>query len=434
MLRHSRLAQFTIVAAAATLALSSCGGDDNSGSSGTPTSGTETSDTTPTSSAPAPTGDGKLVVGALLPQTGSLAYLGPPQFAGVELAIKDINAAGGVLGQQVSEKTADEGDGTPEIASGSTDKLLNQNADVIIGAAASTITLSVIDKIIGAGVVEISGSNTTAALDTYDDKGLYFRTAPSDLLQGAVLGNLVVSDGFKNVAILARQDSYGEGLADQTAKTIEEQGGTVAIKTLYGAEATNYTAEVNKVAAAKPDAVILISFEEGKKILPVLISKGVGPQDVQTYLVDGDTADYSKDFPAGTLKGTKGTIPVSPDIATSFNNRLKTIDPKLTDFSYGAQVYDATTMAALAATAAGDDSGEAIASKMIEVSSGGTKCTSYKECVALLGQGEDIDYDGISGPCDLNESGSVNKATIGIQLYGQDNTFKQIDSVSGVLQ
>ena len=433
MLLPSRLARLSLVAAAATLALSSCGGDDNSSSGGTDTSGTETS-STPETSAPAPTGDGKLVVGALLPQTGDLAFLGPPQFAGVELAVNDINAAGGVLGEQVTLKKADEGDGTPDIASGSADKLLNQNADVIIGAAASTITLAVIDKFVSAGVVEISGSNTSPALDTYDDKGLYFRTAPSDLLQGAVLGNLVVSDGYKNVAILARQDSYGEGLADQTEKTIKEQGGNVSTKTLYSADATNYTAEVNKVAATKPDALVLISFEEAKKILPVLISKGIGPQDIQLYMVDGDTADYSKDFDPGTLKGTKATIPVSPDIAASFNNKLKSVDPKLTEFTYGAQVYDATVMAALAATAAGDDSGEAIASKMIEISSGGTKCSSYQDCVDLLGQGEDIDYEGISGPVDLNESGSVSKATIGIQLYDNNNKFKQIDSVSGVIQ
>jgi len=433
MLRHSRLARLTIVAAAATLVLASCGSDDNNPSSGDETSGGESSGA-PSSSAPAMQGDGHLVVGALLPQTGDLAYLGPPQFAGVDLAIKDINAAGGVLGQPVAVKKADEGDGTPDVASGSADKLLNQNVDMIIGAAASTITLAVIDKFVGAGVVEISGSNTSPALDTYDDKGFYFRTAPSDLLQGAVLGNLVVSDGFKNVAILARQDSYGEGLADQTEKTIKEQGGNVATKTLYGADATNYTAEVNKVAATKPDALVLISFEEAKKIIPVLISKGIGPQDIQLYMVDGDTADYSADFDPGTLKGTKATIPVAPNIAASFNKKLKGVDPSLKDFTYGAQVYDATVMAALAATAANDDAGQAIASKMIEISSGGTKCTSYQQCVELLKQGEDIDYDGISGPVDLNEGGSVNKATIGIQLYDNTNKFKQIDSVSGVIQ
>jgi len=429
------VAQFSVAAAAAALVLSSCGGSDSNDSSGTTESSSpETSASTPESSAPAPKGDGTLVVGALLPETGDLAYLGPPQFAGVELAVDDINAAGGVLGKKVVLKKADEGDGTPDIASGSADKLLNQNADVIIGAAASTITLSVIDKITGAGVAEISGSNTTPALDDYKDGGLYFRTAPSDVLQGSVLGNMIVQDGYKNVAILARQDSYGEGLAKQLQQTIEQQGGTVSKYVLYGTDATNYTAEINKIAASKPDALALISFEEGTKILPGLIAKGVGPQDIQLYTVDGDTADYSKDFDPGILKGTKGTIPVSPDIASTFNNKLKKIDPKLDSYTYGAQVYDATVMAALAATAAQDDAGVSIASQMIAVSRDGTKCTSYADCLKLLQQGEDIDYDGVSGPVDLNDNGSPDKATIGIQLYGQDNTFKQIKTVSGVIQ
>jgi branched-chain amino acid transport system substrate-binding protein len=203
---------------------------------------------------------------------------------------------------------------------------------------------------------------------------------------------------------------------------------------LYGTDASNYTAEINKIAAAKPDALALISFEEATKILPGLISKGIGPQDIQLYTVDGDTADYSDEFDPGTLKGTKGTIPVSPNVADSFYNKLKKIDSSLKDFTYGAQVYDATIMAALAATAANDDSGEAIAAKMTEISRDGTKCTSYADCVKLLEQGEDIDYDGASGPVDLNSNGSPDKATIGIQLYGNDNTYKQVKTVTGVIQ
>jgi ABC-type branched-subunit amino acid transport system substrate-binding protein len=434
MLRPSRLAQLSIVAAAATLVLSSCGGDDNSGSGGTDTSGTETSSAPPESSAPAGTGDGTLTIGTLLPQTGDLAFLGPPEFAGVDLAVQDINAAGGVLGNPVVQKKADSGDGTPDIAGASVDKLLNANADVIIGAAASSVSLSVIDKIVGAGVVEFSPANTSPAFDTYDDKGLYFRTSPSDVFQGAVVGNLVVSDGYKNVAILARQDSYGEGLADEAEKTIKDQGGNVATKTLYSADATNYTAEINKVAASKPDALILISFEEATKIIPGLIAKGIGPQDIQTYFVDGDTADYSKDFDPGTLKGVKATFPAPAKVDPSFNPRLLKIDPKLTDYTYGPQSYDAAIMTALAATAAGDDSGESIASQLIAISKDGTQCSEYSECVDLLNQGEDIDYEGASGPCDLNDSGSVAKATIGIQLYTADNKYHQIDSVSGVIE
>ncbi len=425
MIRPTRVAQFVAVSAAAALVLASCGSDNNDNNN----SGA----TTPTDSSAPPATASPLVLGALLPQSGDLAFLGPPQFAGVQLAVDDINAAGGVLGNPVKLVKADEGDGTPDVASGSADKLLNAGVSAVIGAAASTITLAVIDKFVGAGVVEMSGSNTSPALDTYDDKGLYFRTAPSDALQGSVLGNLVVQDGFKNVAIMARQDSYGEGLAKQLATTLEEQGATVAANELYAADATNFTAEVNKIAAAKPDALALISFAEAKKIIPVLISKGIGPQDIQLYMVDGDTADYSKDFAPGTLAGTKATFPSAPEPDPSFTKSLLKINPKLKDFTYAPQVYDAAVMMALAATAAKDTSGEGIASQMIEVSKDGTKCTTYADCVALLDQGEDIDYDGKSGPVDLNDSGSVSKATIGIQLYGKDNTYKEIDSVTGVL-
>ena len=173
------------------------------------------------------------------------------------------------------------------------------------------MSLSVIDKITGAGVVQFSPANTSPALDDpkTDPKNLYFRTAPSDVLQGAVNANTVIGDGKNNVAILARQDSYGELLAGQIEKGIKAGGGNVVTKQLYSADATNYTAEVNKVAASKPDAIVLVAFDETKKIIPSLIAKGVGPQDVQTYFVDGNTADYSKRLQAGHAHRREGDLP-----------------------------------------------------------------------------------------------------------------------------
>src|SRR4051794_15100135 len=310
MIRPSRALRAAVVLASASLALTACGGSSNDNAS----SGLSAKPSASPQGGAAKSGDGTLVVGTLLPQTGDLAFLGPPEFAGVDAAVKDINAAGGVNGKEVVQKKADSGDGTPDIAGSSVDKLLNANADTIIGAAASSVSLTVIDKIVGAGVVEFSPANTSPAFDTYDDKGLYFRTSPSDVLQGSVLGNLIVQDGFKNVAILARQDSYGEGLANQLEQTIKDQGSNVSTKVLYSADATNFTADINKVAASKPDAVALIAFEETTKIVPGLIAKGIGPQDVQTYFVDGNTADYSKDFDPGTLKGVKATFPTPPEL------------------------------------------------------------------------------------------------------------------------
>lgn len=418
----------TAVLAGAML-LAACGSDTDDT---TTPSGSDT--TTPTetesSAAPAGNGDGTLTIGTLLPATGDLSSLGPPEFAGVDLAVEDINKAGGVLGTDVVQVKGDSGDGTPNIAPRETTTLLDQDADVIIGAASSSVSLQVIDKITGAGVVQISPANTSTAFDTYDDKGLYFRTAPSDVLQGAVMANLVTQDGFSNIAIMARQDSYGEALADQVEKRFTDAGGNVVAKELYDANASNFGAEVQKIAAEKPDAIVLIAFAETTNIIPQMIQNNVGPQDVQVYFVDGNANDYSEDFPQGTLEGVRATYP-GAELTGDFEQRLLQADPDLTVFTYGPESYDATILAALAATAAGDDSGESIASKLQEVSEGGTQCTEYQECVQMLENGEDIDYQGVSGPIDFNDTGSPSAATIGIFEYKADNTFSNIDYVTG---
>jgi branched-chain amino acid transport system substrate-binding protein len=425
MIRPTRAWRAAAVLATATLVLTACGGETET-SSGEPA----TSESPDTSDAPAAKGDGTLNIGSLLPQTGDLAFLGPPEFAGVDLAIKDINAAGGVLGQDVEEFDADSGDGTPDIAGSEVDKLFNQKVDAIVGAAASGVSVSVIDKITGAGVVHFSPANTAAGFDTYDDNGLYFRTAPSDRLQGQVLGNLAVEDGFQNVAVMARQDFYGEGLADQVEATLEERGATVTDKVLYAADAQNFTAEVNQIAANEPDALVLVAFEETTKIIPQLIAKGIGPQDIQIYFVDGNLADYSgENF---DLTGVKGTIPVSGDPDPGFNDRLLEIDPKIKDFTYGPQSYDAVMIIALAAIAAGDDSGEAIGAEIINVTKDGTQCSTFEECAQLLEDGEDIDYEGASGPTDMNDTGSPASGTIGVNEY-KGNKYEQTDTVSGVV-
>ncbi|NPC95336.1 ABC transporter substrate-binding protein [Nocardioides sp. zg-DK7169] len=422
MIRSTRARRAAVALAATALVLTACGSEDDD---------SDNNATDNESSTPAAKGDGVLNIGMLLPQTGDLAYLGPPEFAGVELAIKEINEAGGVNGKPVKSSRADSGDGTPDIAGASVDSLLGEGVDTIIGAAASGVSLSVIDKITGAGIVQFSPANTAAAFDTYDDKGMYFRTAPSDRLQGQVLANMAVEDGFSNVAVVARQDAYGEGLAEQVVDTLEEQGATVAADILYAADAQNFTAEVNELAAAKPDAIVLVAFNETTKIIPQLISKGLGPQDVQLYFVDGNMADYSSEN--FDLTGVKGTFPAPGEVNEDFNDRLLSIDKGLKDFTYGPQSYDATMLTALAAIAAGDDSGEAIASEIVNVSKDGEACSTFADCVELLEAGEDINYEGVSGPCDMNESGSPSAATIGIQEY-KGNKYTQIDSVSGVLE
>ena len=427
MIRPTRTWRAAAVLATATLVLTACGGENEAGNE------PETTESPEATEAPAAKGDGELVVGQLLPQTGDLAFLGPPEFAGVDLAVQEINDAGGVLGKPVKSVRADSGDGSPNIAPGETDNLLSAGADVIVGAASSSVSLSVIDKIVNAGVVQISPANTSTAFDTYDDKGLYFRTAPSDVLQGAVLANTLVEDGHQNVAILARQDSYGEALANQVEKVFTESGGTIVAKELYDADVKSQTAPINAVAAEDPDAVVLISFEEVKTMIPDMITAGIGPKDKQVYFTDGNTSNYgtgADGFPAGTLEGVKATYP-GPEVSGEFKDRLLGVDPKLKDFTYGQESYDATIISALAAVAAEDDAGTSIGAKMQEVSTGGTKCSAFQECVDLLADGEDIDYDGASGPIEFNDTGSPSAATIGIYEFDKQNNYQPMTYIEG---
>jgi ABC-type branched-subunit amino acid transport system substrate-binding protein len=413
--------QFVAVGAVAALALSACGGSDS----------TDAESSSPaTSSAATAKGDGELKIGTLLPQTGNLAFLGPPEFAGVDLAIKEINAAGGVLGKPVTDMKSDSGDTSTDIASQSVDRLLTGKVDTVIGAASSGVSLTVIDKITGAGVVQISPANTSPTFTDYKDGGLYFRTAPSDVLQGRVLGDLILSDGAQTVGILALQDPYGTGLAENVTKSVTEGSGEVVVTKIYDPKAATFSAEVSAIKAENPDAIALISFDEAKKVVPEMVKQGIDMKKV--YFVDGNLADYSKDFEKGTLTGAKGTTP-GVQASDEFKKRLDEVDPKLDSYSYAPESYDAVVLTALAAEAAKDDSGQSIASKLVEVSKGGTKCTTFEECVKLVKAGTDIDYDGVSGPVEFSDAGDPTEATIGIYQYGDDNKNTFLEGKAGKL-
>jgi ABC-type branched-subunit amino acid transport system substrate-binding protein len=245
-------------------------------------------------------GDGVLTIGSLLPQTGSLAFLGPPEFAGVDLAVQEINEAGGVLGADVVHLTGDSGDTTTNQADQTTDRHLAENVDAIIGAASSSVTLTVIDKITAAGVTMFSPANTSTELSEYPDKGLYFRSAPPDIYQGDVLGQFVINEGNQRVAMMNLNDAYGNSLADQATATIEESGGEVVERIVYDPAAASFDSEVGQLAAADADAIIVIGFNESSRILRAMVEQGIGPRDLPVYGVDGNIGNaLGVDFDAG---------------------------------------------------------------------------------------------------------------------------------------
>ena len=371
-----------------------------------------------------------LKIGTALPVTGNLAFLGPPEIAGVGLAAQEINEAD--LGITIDVTYGDSGDTDNKAYATEVPRLLADGVSAIIGAASSGTSKLFIDDVTGAGVIQFSPANTSADFTTWDDNGLYWRTAPSDVLQGEVLGNLIAEDGNETLGIIYLNDSYGTGLKEFTSKAFTAAGGEVVAEASYNTGDTSFDAQISQVTAANPDAIALIAFEETKTIVPGLSGF---PSD-KLYFVDGNLADYSADFPEGTLTGAKGTLP-GLDTAKlgDFTDRLQAYvagegDPELKDFSYAAESYDAVILLALAALEANSVDGADIAAKLQEVSGGsgdGEKATDFASAAQIILDGGTVDFDGNSGPITFDENGDPTEATIGIYQYDDENKYARIN-------
>jgi neutral amino acid transport system substrate-binding protein len=444
-----------VMAGTAVLAMSlaACGSNDSSTPSATD-SNTPSDTTSPSESSTAPaaftndkckgsqTSADTFRVGGILPLTGNLAFLGPPEISGVGLAVSDINAAGGVNGEKACHDIQDSGDSTDlSISSASAQTLIASKPSVVVGSSSSTVSLNVVDTFADNKITEVSPANTAVDLSGYSP--FYFRTAPADTIQGAALGTLISSDGYQKIGFLVFSDVYGTGLRNVVEATIEGAGG----QCVYGCKGdgnefpagqTTFSSEVSAVIGSNPDAIVILAFDETKAIVPEL--KGQGWDMSKVYLSDGNTADYSKDFQKGTLTGAQGTIP-GADPEQAFKDLLSgwyqsAEGSTLSDFSYGAESYDATILAALAAVKGGSTDSATVQKNFAAVSgsTGGTECNTYADCVDLLGQGEEIRYSGPSGIGPINKDNDPSSAFVGIYKFDENNKNIFTTTVEGSVE
>jgi branched-chain amino acid transport system substrate-binding protein len=441
MRTKTRSVRIGAVAAGLVLLLGACGSDDDPEDSGsnetTTTEASETPAATPADENGGRTeGDGALNLGAILPQSGRLAVLGPPMIQGGQMAIADINEAGGVLGQDATLSVKDDGGGTDDdLAATATDELINNDkVDGILGAASSDTTKAVIDRVTSSGTVQCSPSNTGSDLTTWEDEGLYFRTAPPDNLQAQALAKVVSDDGHQNVAIIAQNTDYGTGFVEFLDPALTDNGAEVVENITYEANATSFDAEVETIVGSSPDAVVLVAYpEDGGKVVAEMIKQSAGPADVPLYVTDGMQANalyelIDESDPAITA-GVRGTAASAApeDGASFFPDAFAAFAPEVESPIYSAQSYDCIILMALAAVKAESDAPFDIAAEMINVSSGETddaeKCSTFADCIALLQDDTDIDYDGASGALDFSEYGEPSAGSYDVFTFGEDGDY-----------
>lgn len=381
-----------------------------------------------------------LIVGTILPVTGTLSSLGPPEIAGVGLAIADINEAGGVLGNDVTMEPGDSGDTTdPSVGQQTATDLISKGAQVVIGAASSGVSLNVVDQFTEAGVMQISPANTATDLSGASD--FFARTAPPDTVQGAALGSLILDGGHQKVAMIVQDEAYGNGLRDNIQQAIENGGGEVVYGATGGGDEfppgeSSFSGIVTDVLASEPDAIAVIAFEETQAIVSELIAQGWDFNGT-TYFCDGNTQTYEEVFEPGTLEGVTGTIP-GAQAQDEFRERVTTWyeeneGEELADFSYAPESYDAVILAALAAVRGDGTDGATISENIRAVSGadGGTEVTTFAEGVEALEAGDEIHYMGQSGAGPLNEANDPSSALIGVYEYDENNVNVYTTAIEG---
>ncbi|MBP2437405.1 ABC transporter substrate-binding protein [Microbacterium amylolyticum] len=436
MVRSRKLASVAAVTGVAALVLAGCSTSDDAPATGDGTDTTADAEDDAADSfpeLPAPKAfdpeEYTLTLGTALPQTGDLAFLGPPEEAGVAYAQHLINEYSAESGLTVDIEWGDSGDLTNRAFETEVPRLLNADVSAIIGAASSGVSLQFIDEVIGADTILFSPANTSDEFTSRADE-LYFRTAPSDVLQGAVHGNMIAGDGHQTLGLIVLNDSYGTGLARYVTEAFEGAGGEVVASPTFNAGDTTFNAQISEVLAEDPDAISIIAFDQTKTILPNLVDEGYPVE--QMYLVDGNLADYSADFEDGLLTGMKGTYPgPTPqqvqdwvDALTAFLEDEGT-DP-LTDYTYGPESYDAVNLLALASLRMQSVDAHDIADALYEVSGGtgdGETCTTFADCADIIIGGGVANYNGISSNIAFDRVGDPTEGTINIYVYQDDNTY-----------
>jgi branched-chain amino acid transport system substrate-binding protein len=369
-LKNTRMKLVFVAIAALALvlfAVAGCGGDEAEGTEGSAT---------------------PFKVGVAGPMTGQYANYGSSHKAGAEIAIAELNEAGGVNGGEASMELGDDL-GDPKEAVLVAQKFIDDEEIVLVnGHQFSGATIAAGGKYESVGLPMISPSATNP--DITDLGAFIWRICMTDAVQGEGLAAYSVNTlGTNNIGIVYDNSDYGRGLADAYEAGVEAAGGTVVGKQQYAAGDTDFKAQLTKLKAAGPELLFLSGYyPEGSKIAQQAKELGM---DVQLLGSDGYASDELPRLGGAAVEGMLVSTffdytrddPAVQAFVEAYKAQFDGANPDW----FAANSYDVVMLAAAAAEAAGSNDRTAIND-------------------ALAGIGT---YEGISGSITFDENGDVIK-------------------------
>jgi branched-chain amino acid transport system substrate-binding protein len=375
-----------------------------------------------------------LRVGNLVPFTGDLSSFGEPIDQAARIAAQVANEAAGEAGVEASVQiVASEDTQTDATAAveGATKVVQTDGVHVVMGALASTNTIPVAESVtIPNEVLQISPASTSPAITDLSDDGFVWRTPPSDAKQGEVMAQAIADEigADATVGVGSRNDAYGTALARVFEEAWRAGGGTIAQSVRWNPDAATFDTEAQQLTRGSPDAWVIIDFPETfAKVGPALVRTGRWDPS-KTFATDGlRDSSLPQDVGRRATAGMRGTAPVPPEGSEAaqafdrvFQERAKQGVERQT---FDAHAFDAVILGFLAAVAADSSSPADLKEEMQAVS--GPPGTGYTleqlpDAITALANGDEIDYQGASGPIDWDENGDPTAATYELWQFEDD--------------
>ena len=375
--------------------------------------GTKEESATPSESGDSASG-GPILLGTISPNTGNLAAYGTAIMNGVNLAVEEINAAGGVLGSQIQVINADD-QGDPTECMNAFNSLVSQGVGLIIGSVTSSCTSAITDSANEEEVVLTSPSSTADSITTEDD--YVFRACYADSFQGAIAAAYAKQAGYAKVGVVyCAADTYSKGLYDSFSAACEKYGVEVAaVESTASMDVQDYTNQFASLVNAGVELVYAPYYYD--IIGPYLVTQaraagytGIimgadGYDGAPSYVVEG--ADLT------AFNGVYWTNHYDPaDESAMVQNFVKAFQDKYGEIpmAMSALAYDCVYMYKTAMEAAGSADPAAVRDAMADNS---------------------LTYECVTGTFTLDESGTpVKGATIvSFASEGSEVTTTLVDVV-----
>jgi len=371
---------------------------NDSGSTSTPDSTPQVSTTVASQ-----VSDGVFRIGLLIPQTGSVDGGGESLTQVATNAIEIVNASGGILGRDIELVVRDEGSDSATALAAIDDFISEDRVDALIGPMSSPIALAVLPLLVENKIGSCSPTATAVSLASFPDNGLFVRTTPSDILASEAMAQLIEQTGVVESLVAYPDDPYGRAFVAEIRRSLAVQGIAIVNEVAYDTDSTDYGPIAEKLTANANSVITLIGdSESGGRLLNSLLDT----QSANKIIVNDALSQVDLRSNANLDSEIRRKIVgVAVDAFAGTNPDNNALIPP-----FSAAVVDCINLIALAAIASDSDIADQFMAQVPVVSRGGSGCNLFDDCLALLKQSLNIDYNGVTGFLDLDPNGDPSRA------------------------